>query len=280
MKVIASLILAACATVAHAQDRDWSSPQQPFTIYGNTYYVGTGGISAVLLTSPKGHILVDGTTAKGAQVVAANIQTMGFKLKDVKYILSTHSHEDHAGGISALQKLTGATVLAGAGNVENLRTGVSPKSDPQYGTLSDFPGSAKVRAVKDGEVVKLGTLAVTAHSTPGHTQGGVTWTWQSCESGKCQNVVFADSLTAVGPDNYRFTDHPEIVASLRGSFEVVEKLACDIAIAAHPEVNDLWNRQQRAAKEGNAAYIDTGACGAIVAAGRKRLETRLASEKR
>ncbi|MYN05124.1 SMB-1 family subclass B3 metallo-beta-lactamase [Pseudoduganella sp. DS3] len=283
MKLIASLILAAfasVASVAHAQDRDWSSPQQPFTIYGNTHYVGTGGISAVLVTSPKGHILVDGTTSKGAEVVAANIRSMGFKLKDVKYILSTHSHEDHAGGISALQKLTGATVLGGAANVETLRSGVSPKSDPQFGSLSNFPGAAKVRAVADGEVVKLGPLAVKAHSTPGHTEGGVTWSWQSCEAGKCRDVVFVDSLTAVSADSYRFSEHPEVVASLQSSFEAVEKLTCDIAIAAHPEVNDMWGRQQRAAKEGNAAYVDNGACRAIAAAGRKRLETRLASEKR
>ncbi|WP_035374779.1 SMB-1 family subclass B3 metallo-beta-lactamase [Pseudoduganella violaceinigra] len=280
MKLIASLILAAFATVANAQERDWSAPQKPFTIYGNTHYVGTAGISAILVTSPQGHILVDGTTAKGADVVAANIRALGFKLEDVKYILSSHSHEDHAGGISALQKQTGATVLAGAANVETMQTGVSPKTDPQFGTLSDFPGSTKVRGVSDGEVVKLGPLAVTAHSTPGHTPGGTTWSWQSCEAGKCKNVVFVDSVTAIGPDSFRFTDHPELVAQFRGSFKKIEGLACDVAIAAHPEVNDLWGRQQRAEKAGSAAYVDKGACRAIVEPGRKRLETRLASEKR
>lgn len=283
MKVLASLILAAFATVgshASARERGWSDPQQPFTIYGNTHYVGTAGISAILVTSPKGHILVDGTTAKGAEVVAANIRSLGFKLKDVKYILNTHSHEDHAGGISALQKLTGATVLAGSGNVETLRTGVSTKIDPQFGSLSNFPGSAKVRAVSDKEVIKLGPLAVTAHHTPGHTAGGTSWTWQSCEKEQCRNVVFVDSVTAVSADSYRFSDHPDVVAQLRGSFSTIEGLACDIAIPAHPEVNDLWGRQGRAAKEGSAAYIDDNACRVVVEAGRKRLETRLASEKR
>ncbi|SFG47003.1 metallo-beta-lactamase class B [Duganella sp. CF458] len=279
MKVIASLILAAFATVANAQERDWSAPQKPFTIYGNTHYVGTAGISAILVTSPQGHVLVDGTTAKGAEVVAANIRTLGYKLEDVKYILSSHSHEDHAGGVSALQKLTGAAVLAGSDNVETMRTGVSPKIDPQFGSLSNYPGSAKVRAVKDGEVIKLGPVAVTAHNTPGHTAGGTTWSWQSCEAGKCKNVVFVDSLTAVSADGYRFTDHPEVVAQLRSSFVTVDGLSCDIAIAAHPEVNDLWGRQQRAAKEGSVAYVDTKGCKTIVEAGRKRLENRLVSEK-
>jgi metallo-beta-lactamase class B len=280
MKVIASLIMAALASAASAQERGWSAPQQPFTIYGNTHYVGTAGISAILLTSPQGHILLDGTTAQGADVVAANIRALGYRLEDVKYILSSHSHEDHAGGISALQKLSGATVLAGAGNVETMRTGVSPSSDPQFGSLSNFAGSAMVRAVSDGEAVKIGPLAVTAHSTPGHTAGGTSWSWQSCEKGQCLNVVFADSVTAVSADSYRFSDHPEVVAQLRSSFGVLEGLPCDIAIAAHPEVNGLWARQERAAKEGSAAYVDAGGCRTIAAAGRKRLEARLASEKR
>lgn len=280
MKVIASLILAAFASVAHAQDRDWSAPQQPFTIYGNTHYVGTAGISAVLITSPQGHVLVDGTTEKGAEVVAANIRALGFKLADVRFILSSHSHEDHAGGISRLQKLTGATVLAGQANVEALRSGVSPKSDPQFGALSSFPGSAKVTAVRDGEVVRVGPLAVTAHSTPGHTPGGTSWSWQSCEGGKCKQVVFVDSLTAVSADTYRFTDHPEVVGQLRASIAAVQKMACEVAIAAHPEVNDMWGRQQRAAQEGSTAYVDGNGCRTIAAAGLKRLETRLASEQR
>ena len=234
----------------------------------------------VLITSPKGLILIDGATEKGGPIVADNIRALGFKLKDVKYILSSHAHHDHAGGISHLQKLSGATVLAGAGNVETLRTGVTPKEDPQSGTLDKFPGSAKVNSVADGEVVKLGTLAITAHSTPGHTPGGTTWSWQSCEGGRCETMVYGDSLTAISADGYRFTDHPELVATFRSSFAKVEALKCDVLIAAHPAVNDLWGRQERAAKEGNSAYADNKACLALVAGARALLEKRLASEKR
>jgi metallo-beta-lactamase class B len=281
-KLITTMVLAAIASVAGAAEHsdDWNGAQKPFRIYGDTYYVGTAGISAVLITSPKGLILIDGATEKGGPVVADNIRALGYKLKDVKYILSSHAHHDHAGGIALLQKLSGATVLAGAGNVETLRTGVTPKEDPQFGTLDQFPSVAKVRAAADGEVVKLGTLAVTAHSTPGHTPGGTTWSWQSCEAGQCKTVVFADSLTAISADGYRFTDHPELVAQFRSSFAAVEGMACDIAIAAHPGVNDLWGSQERAAKEGNAAYISTNGCKSIVKAARERLDTRLASEKR
>lgn len=281
-KLITSIVLATLAGAAGAAEHsdDWNGAQRPFVIYGNTYYVGTAGISAVLITSTKGHILIDGATEQGGQVVADNIRALGFKLKDIKYILSSHAHHDHAGGIALLQKLSGATVLAGAGNVQTLRTGVSPADDPQFGALDKFPGVARVRAVADAELVKLGALTVTAHSTPGHTPGGTTWTWRSCEAGQCKDMVFADSLTAISADGYRFLDHPRLVAQFRSSFAVVEGLACDIAIAAHPAVNGLWERQERAANEGNAAYIDSNGCKEIVEAGRKRLETRLASEQR
>lgn len=280
-KLITTMVLAALASVACAAEHsdDWNGAQKPFTIYGNTHYVGTAGISALLITSPQGHILIDGATEKGGQVVADNIRVLGYKLEDVKYILSSHAHHDHAGGIALLQKLSGATVLAGAANVPTMRTGVTPKEDPQFGTLDSFPGAAKVRAVDDGEVVKLGALSITAHSTPGHTPGGMSWTWQSCEAGRCEAMVFGDSLTAISADGYRFTDHPELVATFRRSFAKVEGLPCDVLVAAHPGFNDLWGRQERAAKEGSMAYVDRDACRALAAGARERLDKRLASEK-
>ncbi len=281
-KLITTMVLAALASVAGAAEHsdDWNGAQKPFTIYGNTHYVGTAGISAVLITSPRGHILIDGATEKGGPVVADNIRALGYKLTDVKYILSSHAHHDHAGGIALLQKLSGATVLAGAANVETLRSGVTPEEDPQFGTLDKFPGAAGVRAVADGEVVKVGTLAVTAHGTPGHTPGGMSWTWQSCEAGRCEPMVYGDSLTAISRDGYRFGDHPELVATFRRSFARVRALPCGVLITAHPAINDLWGRQERAAQEGHAAYVDNKACGALVDGARALLEKRLASEQR
>lgn len=281
MKKLVLLVLAVSTTIgsAHAE-RGWSDPQTPFTIYGNTHYVGTAGISAVLITSPQGHVLIDGTTEQGAKIVAENIRALGFKMADVKYILSSHAHDDHAAGISALQKQSGAIVLAGTGNVEALSTGVAPKHDPQFGELSNFPGVANVRALADSEIVKLGSLAVRANYTPGHTPGGVSWTWQSCENESCKTMVFGDSLSAVSADNYQFNMHPEVIAAFKGSFAKVEALPCDVLIAAHPEVNNMWARQALAAKQGNTAYVDTGACRALADKGRQRLTKRLAEEKK
>jgi metallo-beta-lactamase class B len=268
------------SATAHASPASWDAPQKPFVLYGNTYYVGTAGISAVLITSPQGHILIDGTGSKGAGIVVDNVRSLGYKLGDVKYILSSHAHSDHAGGIAALQRLTNATVVAGQANLPTLASGKASRDDPQYGDLDDFEPVAKLRGIRDGEVINLGPLRVTAHATPGHTPGGVSWTWKSCVNDKCENVAFGDSLSALAADGYRFTDHPDTVASFRKGFVTFEAMPCDILVTAHPEVNDLFDRLQRQAQNGSAAFIDPNACRDLVAYYRERLDTRLATEKK
>jgi metallo-beta-lactamase class B len=279
LKALAALILAALSASASAGAPEWSAPHQPFAIFGNTYYVGTDGISAVLITSPQGHILIDGATPEGGKVIAENIRTLGFKMKDVKYILNSHAHYDHSGGIAGLQKLSGAKVLTGAAGARALSSGKTATDDPQFGSIDDFPAVANAHAVKEGEIIKLGPLAVTAHLTPGHTPGGASWTWKACEKGQCKEFVFADSLTAVSADNYKFTAHPQIVASLESSIAKIEVLPCDVLITAHPGVVDLFERQARAAKEGVAAYGDGGACRTLGATSRTGLAKRLESER-
>jgi metallo-beta-lactamase class B len=268
------------SAVAHASQASWDAPQKPFALYGNTYYVGTAGISALLITSPQGHILIDGTGSKGAGIVADNVRSLGYKLSDVKYILSSHAHSDHAGGIAALQRMTNATVVAGQANLATLASGKASRDDPQYGDLDDFEPVVKLRGISDGEVINLGPLMVTAHATPGHTPGGVSWTWKSCVNGKCENVAFGDSLSALAADGYRFTDHPDTVASFRKSFVTFEAMSCDILVTAHPEVNDLFGRLQRQAQNGSVAFIDPDACRDLVAYYRESLDKRLAIEKK
>jgi len=279
LKLIASAVLV-FSTSVHAYPVTWDTPQKPFALYGNTYYVGTAGISAVLITSPQGHILIDGTGSKGAGIVADNIRSLGYKLIDVKYILNSHAHSDHAGGIAALQRLTNAPVVAGHANLATLASGKASRDDPQYGELPDFEPVSRLRGISDGEVVAVGPLTVTAHATPGHTPGGTSWTWKSCVDGKCQDMVFGDSLSSNAATSYRYTDHPDTVASLRKGFAAFEAMPCDILVTAHPEANDLSGRLQHQAQNGSSAFIDPNACRDLVASYRKRLEKRLAAEQR
>ncbi len=269
------------AFLLSASAADWYAPQDPFQVYGNTYYVGTGGISAVLITSPAGHILVDAGGPEAADQVAAHIRQLGFKLEDIRYILNSHAHQDHAGAIGALQKLSGATVLAGAPAIPVLESGQPDPSDPQYPGLTPIAPIVKLRAVRDGETIRLAPLAVTAHATPGHTKGGMSWTWQATENGRTVSVIFADSLFGIAAEGRSFSrnpQYPQARADLERSMATIETLPCDVLISAHPEFGGLWERKAQQAALGDAAFIDTGACRSYVATAREVLAETLADD--
>jgi metallo-beta-lactamase class B len=271
----AALMLGSAATSAVAGPADWVAPQEPFALYGNTYYVGTHGISAVLITSPAGHILIDGGPPAAAGQIAAHIRTLGFKVEDIRYILNSHDHFDHAGGIAALQKMSGAAVLGSPDSVAVLKSGQPDKRDPQYPDLEPMPPVVNTRAVRDGEVVKLGPLAVTAHFTPGHTPGSTSWTWQSAEGGKTMHMVYADSLTAIAADGRSFSRNAQYSnarADVERSIAKVEGLECDVLVSAHPDFSDVWERKE------SKTFVDRDACRKYAAVARKWLAKTLAAE--
>jgi metallo-beta-lactamase class B len=279
-KILLSLTLAASFVPAFAGD--WDEPQEPFTLYGNAHYVGPHGISAVLVTSPQGHILIDGGTEKSPEAIATHIRQLGFKVEDIKYILTSHAHGDHAGGIAALQRLSGATVIGSTNSVPVLASGKPDKGDPQAGSLSDMAPVARTKVVKDGEVVKVGPLALTAHETPGHTRGGLSWTWQAREKGRTVNMVFADSLNAFGSNGFKYGGdprYPTARADLEASIAKVAGFKCDVLVSAHPEGSDLWERKAQQPKLGNAAFIDADACRKYGEKAKARLAKQLAGEK-
>jgi predicted alpha/beta superfamily hydrolase/glyoxylase-like metal-dependent hydrolase (beta-lactamase superfamily II) len=278
------LCLAAALTLGvsiAATAADWFAPQEPFALYGNTYYVGTGGISAVLITGPAGHILIDGGPTGGSAQIAEHVRKLGFRVEDIRYILNGHEHFDHAGGIAALQKMSGATVLGSPPSAEVLRSGQPDKRDAQYPSLQAMTPIAKTRAVRDGEVVKLGSLAVTAHFTPGHTPGATSWTWQSREGGRTLNMVYGDSLNALAADGRSFSKnplYPHARADVERSIATVEALDCDVLVSAHPEQSDLWDKKANQAKLGNAAFIDRDGCRKYAAKARATLAKVLVAE--
>lgn len=219
---------------------DWNQPRAPSKVFGNTFYVGPAGLSVVLITSPEGHILVDGALSQSVPIIDQNIRALGYATGDVKLIVNSHAHYDHAAGIAALQRYTGATVAAMADGARALAQGGPIESDPQFGfgKSMSFPPVAKVQAMRDGETLRVGPLAITGHHTPGHTPGGATWTWRSCEGTTCKDIVFADSLTAVSAPGFRYTAQPGLVDSFRRTISKVASLPCDIVIAAHPSFSE------------------------------------------
>lgn len=264
---------------------EWNVPQEPFQVYGDTYFVGSAGLVSILIVSSDGSILLDGGLPQTAPLIAANIRKLGFDLKEVRLIVNSHMHHDHAGGIAALQRASGATVAASAAGAFALEQGGPAEDDPQIGfgrEHNEFPAVAGVRVVRDGETLRVGPLAITAHFTPGHTPGGTTWTWRSCEAKKCLDLVYADSLNPVSAPDFRFTGdgkYPGRVESFRRSIARVEALPCDILLAPHPQLFNMKAKTKRRLKDpASNPFVDSQGCKAYAASARKNLELRIAQE--
>ncbi|NVE93867.1 MBL fold metallo-hydrolase [Altererythrobacter lutimaris] len=215
---------------------DWDKPAPPFKVYGNTYYVGTCGIASILIKGKYYDTLIDSGTDEGAKVVLDNIRKLGFDPKDISYIYISHEHYDHVGGIARIEEATGATIEASEAASEVLMSGVTAANDPQAG--SDHPAFTPVKSVvlifKDTTFRFKGYDGITPIHTPGHSPGATSWTWPSCEGDVCKTFVYADSLSPVSADDYRFSDHPEYLAEYRAGLDRLAGLDCDILLAPHP----------------------------------------------
>jgi len=261
---------------------EWNLPQTPFRIFGNTYYVGPHGLSSILITSSDGSILIDGDLPESAKPIAANIRSLGFRVENIKIILNSHVHFDHAGGIAELQRMSGARVMASPWSAAVLRRGGIGRDDPQSGIIQPLVPVKNVHELRDGETLSLGGISITAHFTPGHTPGGTSWTRQSREGRVCRNIVFADSLTPISADGFKFSssrDYPHALDAFEKSFRFLETTHCDILITTHPEASNLWDRL--AAREKGVTpdpMVDPLACKDLSKNAREQLRKRLAEE--
>lgn len=264
---------------------EWNKPVEPFKVFGNTYYVGPEGVSALLITSPGGHILVDGALTQSATLIDANIRKLGFRTEDIKLMVNGHAHYDHTGAFAALQRVSGAPVAASPLGITALQSGNAAPDDPQIGfglEENSYPAVTKVRAAADGEVLRGGELAITAHHTPGHTPGSTSWTWKSCEGARCLDIVYADSISAVAAPGFRFTGdarRPSIEATFRQSIAKVAALPCDVFMTTHPQYAGLIEKAKHRTAEVNP-FIDPDACRAYAAGALKALDARVAEERR
>lgn len=278
------------SAIACASCAEWNGPREPFKVFGNTYFVGTSGLSALLIVTDQGLILMDGALPQSAPIIDANIRALGFRTTDVKYILTSHAHYDHSGGLHALQRYTRATVLGSAATARALALGYPVPDDPQYeGPNSQtFPKVENVRIAKDEEAVRLGGTAVTPHYMPGHTPGATTWTWQACEAGRCLNIVYGDSLTPVSNGTFRFTGSatsPSIVDRFRASIARMAALPCDILVTTHPQSSNfdekLKGRAERRIAPGAPGdpFIAPGECRALADRSMQALDARVKAER-
>ena len=247
----------------------WLAPLPPEKLFGNTYLVGFGGLSVALIDTDAGLVLIDGALPQAAPMILENVRRLGFDPKDIKFILSTEPHYDHSGGLAALARDTGATVIASARGADGLRAGALLEDDPQLAYGGVWPRVTRIRVAQDGEVIALGGTEITAHATPGHTLGSMSWSWQACEAEDCKAIVFASSINPVSADGYRYTA-PSGAAILNGftaTYRLLDGLPCDILISPHPD------------NAGVGRYSDRpGACRTYVERSRGLLAKRLEKE--
>lgn len=265
--------LAALVKACEGKD-GWTEPAPPARIFGNTWYVGTCGISVLLVTGDEGHVLIDGGPKEAAPLVLANIRKLGFNPRDVHWIIASHEHDDHVGALAALVRATGAAVAAVPAQRRALRAGMPEEADPQFAIANKYEPVPVARAMSDGDSVVLGRLAFTAHGTPAHSPGSTSWTWQSCtEQFDCHMIAYADSATTISADDYRFVDHPDRVAAVRKGIRRIGALPCDILLTPHPSASGMMDRFA-----GTRPLVDPTACERYGQDAQARFEARLARE--
>lgn len=260
----------------------WNEPLEPFRIFGDTYYVGTTGLSAVLIASDEGHVLLDGGLPQSAALIDRNIRALGFSTEDIRLIVNSHAHYDHAGGIAALQRASGAAVAASPRGADALERGEPTRDDPQFALgreANAFPPVPAVRRIADEMPLNVGGLTITPVFTPGHTPGSTTWTWRSCEESRCLSIVYADSLNPVSADEYRFTDDPETLMALQNSIARVANLRCDVLITVHPDFVGLAAKRDALVAAEENPFIDADACRSYAASASGMLQRRVAGER-
>ncbi len=253
----------------------WAKPITPFEMAPNVWYVGTNNLSSILLTTPKGHVLIDGALDQNAPLIKANIESLGFKLSDVRYLLNSHARLDQAGGLARLKQWSGGTLIASKENAKQLAVG--GKEDFALGDALLFPSVKVDKIIEDQDSFSIGGVQITALFTPGHLPGATSW---KIELANGQTAIYADSLAT--PDYYLINNknYPNIVTDMTHSFEVLSAQSVDIFIASKGERFDLANKIAAFNKGNKQAFIDREGLQKYVESSRQKFENQLNQQRK
>jgi len=268
--------------------RSWNRPVEPFRIAANLWYVGASDITSFLITTPAGHLIVDGGFPETAPQILANVRKLGFEPGDVKLLLASHAHLDHAGGLAELKRATGATLVASAEEAPALERG--GRDDFAWGDTMPFPAVTVDRRLADGESVALGGTTVVAHLTPGHTRGCTSWSVALGEAEPRLDALLMCSVTAPGYELVGNEKWPGIAEAYEATFRRLAGLPCGIFLANHGGVFDLEGKRKRATMgfgpaRGPAAggpsnpFLDPAGCRAYLESAEKSFRTELAAQR-
>lgn len=225
---------------------EWNRRVRPFRIIGNIYYVGASGVSSFLITTPKGHILLDSGFAETVPLITEGVKQLGFKIEDVKILINSHAHYDHAAGLAELKRLTGGQLILSEPDASLVANG--GKGDFQWGDTLTYEPAKADHILQDEERVELGGVTMLARVTPGHTMGCTTWLTRVTDDGKEYDVVFVGSTTA---PNYTLVDnprYPNIVKDFEYTFRLLRSLPCDVFLGPHGTFFNLEEKAERLAR--------------------------------
>jgi len=258
---------------------DWFAPFPAHRVIGNVYYVGSKDLASYLITTPEGHILINSGFERTVPLIRKSVESLGFKMADIKILLASHAHSDHVAGHALLQKLTGAKVYVMRGDDHVIASG----GEGQYLYSVNRWKPCKVdRVLEDGDEVKLGGITLVAHRTPGHTRGCTSWTWRTLSAGKTYDVVVIGSPN-VNP-GYRLIDnpsYPEIAADFARTFDVLKTLPCDVFLGAHGGYYGMIEKFDRAKKGAETnPFVDPEGYRAYVSQKERAFRDALAGQER
>jgi metallo-beta-lactamase class B len=222
--------------------KSWNKPVKPYRVIGNIYYVGAVEVSSFLITTPAGHILLDSGFAETVPQIKQNVASLGFKLEDVKILINSHAHFDHAGGLAMLKETTGAQLMASEADAALLADG--GKNDFQWGDSLSFQPVKADRLLRDKDRVELGGVEMTARLTPCHTKGCTTWTMKATQGGKQYDVVIIGSASAPGYKLVNNSKYPAIVEDYEKTFRLLKTLSCDVFLGPHGSFFDMTNKMK------------------------------------
>jgi metallo-beta-lactamase class B len=279
--LFALTLLLNVSLIASAQSHpDWTTPLAPFRIAPNLYYVGSRDLASYLITTPAGDILLNSNLASSPPQIRHSVEQLGFHFSEIKILLISHAHSDHASGSAAILKQTHARYMVMDADVSSIETG----GRTDFAHFTPFPPSHVDRTLHDGSTVQLGGITLTAHKTAGHTPGCTTWTMQVVEAGKPLNVVIVGSVTALS--EYRLiatpghpASYPGIAQDFAHTFTELEALPCDIFLSSHGEYFGLLNKVARMQTEGPSVWIDPAGYKRAIAKSRADFEADLTRQQ-
>ena len=254
----------------------FAPPHEAFTVIGNIHHVGGASVSAYLITTEEGHFLIDGILPQSPPMIIENIEELGFDVADVKYLLNSHAHIDHSGGLAGLQQASGATMVASAGDTPILESGRI-----EFGPTSTmpFPPVRVDEVIEDGGTLTLGDTTLTAVITPGHSPGCTSWKTETTASDGETYSVFFHCSTSLGGQTVAPESYPGMVDDYRSSFERIANEDADVFLAFHAGMFGMEEKYQALLADDALAFVDPEALGAFNAASQRQFEDALKQQE-